>query len=125
KPSLIRSGFRGPEGPLFHGTTRIHGAAPMRQFFRSLFTRAVSAVRSSSRTRLKGPALPWIEPLQLVFPQPAKPRLAKSCKVRSLFLSEVRKSDGNGFREGLCPKDRQNRPLRKTRRNPISRRPRT
>jgi len=31
KPSLIWSGFRGPEGPLFHGTTRIHGAARMRQ----------------------------------------------------------------------------------------------
>ena len=27
KSSLIRNGFRGPEGPLFHGTTRIHGAA--------------------------------------------------------------------------------------------------
>jgi len=31
KPSLIRNGFRGPEGPLFHGAARV------RRFFRSLY----------------------------------------------------------------------------------------
>ena len=42
KPSLIRNGFRDPEGPLFHGAARlhdgacIHDVARMPQFFRCL-----------------------------------------------------------------------------------------
>jgi len=43
KPSLIRNGLRGPEGPLFHGAACIHGAR-MRQFPQCCFRRALRLI---------------------------------------------------------------------------------